>query len=180
MAAVVFDHHMRADRRAHRRAPRMPLRIPPPPGGFGQRPGDQHVAIGGVVGIGHRIALPGIVFPREQAGIGLRQIGLCPIPDRLERGLVTREHREHQAIALPFAMADPAVAGIDDAAGRIDERAAKHPPQAIRRRLAAFAPARAGDHQNRGKRSEHGPALHQDLSPHGAIRSDPRHGEQCA
>lgn len=92
-----------------------------PPRAFGERPGDQNVAVGRIVGVGDLTFLR-IPFPGQQAIAPDLHVLLRPAPNRLEPLRVVGDRRQEQSIALSLAVRHAAVRIVHDAAVRGDER----------------------------------------------------------
>ena len=91
-----------------------------PPGAFRQPPGDQHIAVGRVVGVDRALA-GRIPLPGREAVLADHQGPLGPAPHRLEPAGVSRLGGQQQPVALSLAVGNAAVAVVDDPALRGEE-----------------------------------------------------------
>ena len=89
--------------------------------GFKQRPGNQHIAIGGIVFVSDRVGLCGVIAPVKQTVLFVLQLTVCPLPELIERGLIVVGHCHQHGKSLTFRMRHAAIAGIDNAAFRFEK-----------------------------------------------------------
>ena len=97
--------------------------VGPMPGVSGerQRIGDQQVAIGGVVGVGHMRRRGRVPFPGRQPVVPQQHLRAGKRPDAVEIAAVVGKIGQEQSVALTFAVADIAIGIVDDSAGRVEE-----------------------------------------------------------
>ncbi len=83
-----------------------------------QRPGDQGIAIGGVVFIGDRVRRHRVIAPVKQPVRLVAQGAVRPLPQLVERRAIVIRHRQEHGEALAFRMRHIAIGGINDTAVR--------------------------------------------------------------
>ena len=105
--------------------------------GLRQSPCNQNIAVRCIVHVRHRRPLARLPAPRDKLVVAHHQIGARPRPDALKRDAIIGGHGEQHAVALPLAMADEAVGGVDDAACGRYEALFVLLPQVRRRQRAA-------------------------------------------
>jgi len=79
-----------------------------------QRPGDQGIAIGGVVFIGDRVRRHRVIAPVKQPVRLVAQGVVRPLPQLVERRTIVIRHRQEHGEALTFRMRHIAIGGIND------------------------------------------------------------------
>ena len=83
-----------------------------------QRPGDQSIAIRGVVFIGDRVRSHRVITPVKQPVRLIAQGAVRPLPQLVERRAIVIRHRQEHGKALTFRMRHIAIGGINDTAVR--------------------------------------------------------------
>ena len=133
-------------------------------------PGNQQIAITGIVGIGDGPASFFIRLPAPSQQLVLRpdlQVFLRPGPHAVKSGPIVKRHGNEKTVALSLTVRGVSIAGVDDPTVRGDEISLEQPPVATREveGVKPIPDQQEGSRQqgNRKNRDHHPPGNHHSL-----------------